>query len=124
VAGGTAVAAWITAGVGSFFPAGVLRPTARAFFFAALRPADFNFRLRMAFFVVALRFLGMDIPFGMESRGRLSVHLVVLGCDGRRGSGNCQRRSMAAGVLPHAMGFAKSAHSQKLSKVEMPLVRW
>jgi hypothetical protein len=29
------------------------------FFFAAFLPADFNFRFRIAFFVVALRFLGM-----------------------------------------------------------------
>ena len=37
---------------------------ALSLFFAAFLPADFNFRLRMAFFVVALRFLGMgDLPF-------------------------------------------------------------
>jgi hypothetical protein len=37
---------------------------ALAFFLAAFLPADFNFRLRMAFFVVALRFLGMgNLPF-------------------------------------------------------------
>jgi hypothetical protein len=32
------------------------------FFFADFLPADFNFLLRIAFFVVALRFLGMGIP--------------------------------------------------------------
>jgi hypothetical protein len=35
--------------------------TALLFLFAAFLPADFNFRVRMAFFVV-LRFLGMGIP--------------------------------------------------------------
>ena len=36
--------------------------TALLFFFAAFLPADFNFRVRIACFFAALRFLGMGIP--------------------------------------------------------------
>ena len=41
--------------------------TALPFFFAAFLPADFNLRVRIAFFVVALRFLGMGIPLWMSN---------------------------------------------------------
>jgi len=53
--------ACVTAVCGFFVATGFLA-TALRFFFASFLPADFNFRVRMAFFVVALRFVDMDIP--------------------------------------------------------------
>ena len=50
------------AGGSGFFVAAACLAMALTFFFAAFLPADFNFRPRMAFLVVALRFLGMRIP--------------------------------------------------------------
>jgi hypothetical protein len=58
VAGGT-----FAAGVASFFADRSFRAMARTFFFAAFLCADFRFRVRMARFVVALRFPDMSIPF-------------------------------------------------------------
>ena len=49
------------AAVRSFFVATAFLVTARRFFFAAFLPADFIFRVRIAFFVAALRFLAMGI---------------------------------------------------------------
>jgi hypothetical protein len=49
-AGGVGAAAFVTAG-------------RRFFVFAAFIPADFDFRLRAAFFAFAFRFVGMGIPF-------------------------------------------------------------
>jgi hypothetical protein len=48
--------------IGNCFVAAAFLAMALTFFFADFLPADFNFRLRIAFFVVALRFLGMGIP--------------------------------------------------------------
>jgi hypothetical protein len=50
------------AAVRGFFVVTGFLATALLFFFAAFLPADFNFRVRIAFFVVALCFLGMGIP--------------------------------------------------------------
>jgi hypothetical protein len=59
----SAGATWTSAAaVRSFFVAAAFLATALPFFFAAFLPADFNLRARIAFFVVALRFLGMGIP--------------------------------------------------------------
>ena len=49
------------------FVAAAFLAMALPFFFAAFRPADFNFRPRIAFFVAALRFLGMGIPLWMSN---------------------------------------------------------
>jgi len=46
--------------VRSFF--GAIGFATTALRFAAFPPADFNFRVRMAFFVVALCLVDMDIP--------------------------------------------------------------
>jgi uncharacterized membrane protein len=46
-----------------FFGATGFLATALRFFFVAFLAADFNFRVRIAFFVAALRFVGMGIPF-------------------------------------------------------------
>lgn len=46
----------------SFFAAAALLATALAFFFVAFLPADFNFRVRMAFFCIEVRLVGMVIP--------------------------------------------------------------
>jgi hypothetical protein len=45
----------------SFFVATAFLATALRFFFAAFLSADFNFRVRIAFFFAALRFVGMGI---------------------------------------------------------------
>ena len=59
------------AGAGcSFLVAAASLVMALAFFFAAFLPADFNFLLRMAFFVVALRFRGMSIPLVRQAAWR------------------------------------------------------
>jgi hypothetical protein len=50
------------AAVRGFFGATGFLAMALPFFFAAFLPADFNFRFRIAFFVVALCFLGMGVP--------------------------------------------------------------
>ncbi len=47
------------------------------FFFAVFLCADFTFRLRIAFFVVALRFLGMILPF--RSLSSCTIVLAVRG---------------------------------------------
>jgi hypothetical protein len=44
------------------FVAPVFLATALRFLFAAFLSADFNFRVRIAFFFAALRFVGMGIP--------------------------------------------------------------
>lgn len=54
-----------------FVPAAFLA-MALPFFFAAFLRADFNFRLRIAFFVVALRLPDMGIPFVTAITGRRS----------------------------------------------------
>ena len=62
-AGGTSGAtAYAPATVGGSFVATAFLATALRFFFAAFLSADFNFRVRIAFFFVALRFVGMGIP--------------------------------------------------------------
>ena len=61
--GGTSVGAACApaAAVRSFFVATAFLATALRFFFAAFLPADFIFRVRIAFFVVPLRLVGMGI---------------------------------------------------------------
>ncbi|MGH9615022.1 MAG: hypothetical protein ACRD4P_18310, partial [Bryobacteraceae bacterium] len=53
--------------VGGTFVAAMSLAIALAFFFAAFLPADFSFLRRMAFFVVALRFLGTGTFLSTES---------------------------------------------------------
>jgi hypothetical protein len=60
--GGTSAAAVVVSFVAAAFLA-----TALPFFFAAFLPADFNLRVRIAFFVAALRFLRMGIPLWMSN---------------------------------------------------------
>ena len=45
-----------------FFAATAFLATALPFFFAAFLLADFRFRVRIAFFCIEVRFVGMDIP--------------------------------------------------------------
>ena len=55
-------AAYTPAAAGrSFFVATAFLATALRFFFATFLPADFIFRVRIAFFCIELRFVGMDI---------------------------------------------------------------
>jgi hypothetical protein len=51
----------------SFFVATAFLATALRFFFAAFLPADFRFRVRIAFFVDALRLGGMGIFLSMSN---------------------------------------------------------
>jgi len=61
-AGGTSVAtACAPATAGGSFVATTFLATALRFLFAAFLSADFNFRVRIAFFFAALRFVGMGI---------------------------------------------------------------
>jgi hypothetical protein len=62
-AGGTSVGTTCTSAAadGSFVATAFLA-TALRFLFDAFLPADFNFRVRIAFFFAALRFMGMGIP--------------------------------------------------------------
>jgi hypothetical protein len=50
------------AGAATFFAAAAFLATARPFVFVAFLAADFNFRPRIAFFCIELRFLAMIIP--------------------------------------------------------------
>jgi hypothetical protein len=61
-AGGTSGAtACAPATAGGSFVATAFPATALRFLFAAFLSAEFNFRVRIAFFFVALRFVGMRI---------------------------------------------------------------
>ena len=62
-AGGTSGATTCApATAGDSFVATAFLATALRFLFAAFLPADFNFRVRIAFFFAALRFVDMGIP--------------------------------------------------------------
>lgn len=56
----------LAAAVRSFFVATAFLATALRFFFAVFLPADFIFRVRIAFFCIELRFVGMGIPFNEQ----------------------------------------------------------
>jgi hypothetical protein len=62
--------------VGNVFVAAASLAIALFFFFAAFLPADFNFRLRIAFLVVALRLLGMLSPLVKDQLVRRSLRLA------------------------------------------------
>jgi hypothetical protein len=67
-AGGTSGAtACAPATAGGSFVAPAFLATALRFFFAAFLSADFNFRIRIAFFFAALRFVGMGIPLSISN---------------------------------------------------------
>ena len=57
------------------FVAAMSLAMALTFFFAAFLPADFSFLRRMAFFVVALRFLGIETFLSRESALTLTACL-------------------------------------------------
>jgi hypothetical protein len=67
------------AAVRGFFGATGFLAMALPFFFAAFLPADFNFRFRIAFFFVALRFLGMGIPLVTEATSCRSYNAYLRG---------------------------------------------
>jgi hypothetical protein len=79
--GRTSVGAACTpaAAVRSFFVASAFLATALRFFFAAFLPADLNFRVRIAFFVSALRFLGMGIPLWTSKISHCPYHRNLRG---------------------------------------------
>ena len=74
-AGGTsgATACAPTTAGGSFVATAFLA-TALRFFFAAFLSADFNSRVRIAFFFAELRFVGMGIPLSTSNIRRLSYN--------------------------------------------------
>jgi hypothetical protein len=49
-----------------FFAAAAFLATALPFFFTAFLRADFDFRVRIAFFCIDVRFVGMVIPLAMS----------------------------------------------------------
>jgi len=110
------------------------------FFFAAFRPADFNLRVRMAFLVAALRFLGMGIPLCMSDiwHGPYSAYHTEnpafnLGSTDRKnastGGGRPALRAQAGGLqvpksllttLPCPLASGKSQRRSMFSKVSIP----
>jgi hypothetical protein len=67
-----------TAVLGFFGATGFLA-TALRFFFAAFLSADFNFRVRIAFFFAALRFVGMGIPLSTSNMWHRSYNRYLRG---------------------------------------------
>src|ERR1700686_4124076 len=62
ISGVSAAVGGASAAADGSFVATAFLATALRFFFAAFLSADFNFRVRIAFFFAALRFVGMSIP--------------------------------------------------------------
>jgi hypothetical protein len=65
------------AAVAAFFVVAASLAIALAFFFAVFLPADFNFRFRIALFVVALRLPDMDLPFVQQLHGVTSTAQIA-----------------------------------------------
>jgi hypothetical protein len=63
---------------GSFVATAFLA-TALRFLFAAFLSADFNFRVRIAFFFAALRFVGMGIPLSTSNMWHRSYNRYLRG---------------------------------------------
>jgi hypothetical protein len=65
------------AAVRSFFVAIAFLTTALRFFFAVFLPADFVFRVRIAFFCIELRFVGISICLSMGTMWKCSSNLYL-----------------------------------------------